>query len=125
MPNWVITRIYITGPEDKIKEFEDKVIDMSEEADKAFSFQRILPIPADLVNTTAPNPRPEIKRVVNSKGEEETVEVYPMFTNQWEINSAVRQRVHLQPRGQDARIPNRLVLSIRGHSKDGRYVSRS
>jgi hypothetical protein len=91
MPNWVTTRIFITGPEDKIKEFEDKVIDMSEEADKAFSFQRILPIPADLVNTTAPNPRPEIKKVINSKGEEETVEVYPMFTNQWEINSAVQR----------------------------------
>ena len=90
MPNWVkvITRIYITGPEDKIKEFEDKVIDMSEDAEKTFSFQRILPIPAELVNTTAPNPRPEIRKVVNRNGEEETLEIYPMFLNDWEIKAA-------------------------------------
>ena len=88
MPNWVINRIYITGPEDKIKEFEDKVIDMSEDAEKTFSFQRILPIPAELVNTTAPNPRPEIRKVVNRNGEEETLEIYPMFLNDWEMKAA-------------------------------------
>ncbi len=88
MPNWVITRIYITGPEDKIKEFEDKVIDMSEDTEKAFSFQRISPSPAELDNTTSPNPSPEIKKVVNSKGEEETLEVYPMFLNDWEMKAA-------------------------------------
>ena len=64
---------------------------MSEEADKVFSFQRILPIPEELVNTISPNPRPQIKKAVNSKGEEETIEVYPMFANQWEINSALER----------------------------------
>ena len=88
MPNWVITRIYITGPEDKIKEFEDKVIDMSEDSEKVFSFQRISPTPAELVNTVSPSPRPTIQKVINRKGEEETVEVYPMFINEWEMKAA-------------------------------------
>ena len=88
MPNWVITRIYITGPEDKIKEFEDKVIDMSEDSEKTFSFQRISPTPAELVNTISPSPRPTIQKVINSKGEEEIVEVYPMFINEWEMKAA-------------------------------------
>lgn len=91
MPNWVITRIYITGPEDKIKEFEDKALDLREEAEEVFSFHRICPVPEELVHTISPNPRPEIKKVINQKGEEETIEVYPMFTNQWEINSALQR----------------------------------
>lgn len=88
MPNWVISRIFITGPEDKIKEFEDKVIDMSGDAEKVFSFQRILPTPAELVNTMSPNPRPTIQKVINNKGEEETVEIYPMFLNEREMKAA-------------------------------------
>ena len=36
MPNWIINRVYITGPEDKIKEFEDKVLDLSEGAVQVF-----------------------------------------------------------------------------------------
>ena len=91
MPNWVINRIFITGPEDKIKEFEDKVLDLSEDAENVFSFHKICPTPEALINTTSPNPRPEIKKVVNSKGEEETIEVYPMFINQWEIKSAIER----------------------------------
>jgi hypothetical protein len=52
MPNWVITRIYITGPEDKIKEFEDKAIRLEEE--KVFSFNRINKRPEELDNTQCP-----------------------------------------------------------------------
>jgi hypothetical protein len=74
MPNWVITRIYITGPEDKIKEFEDKVIDMSEDAEKAFSFQKISPTPAELVNTTSPSPQPKKMKVKTQSGEELEIE---------------------------------------------------
>ena len=43
MPNWVITRIYVTGPEDKIKEFEGKSLrpnkDEDEEFQRTFSFR--------------------------------------------------------------------------------------
>ena len=74
MPNWVTTRIYITGPEDKIKEFEDKVIDMSEDAEKAFSFQKISPTPAELVNTTSPSPKPKKMKVKTQSGEELEIE---------------------------------------------------
>jgi hypothetical protein len=88
MPNWVISRIFITGPEEKIKEFEDRVIDMSGDAEKVFSFQRISPTPAELVNTMSPSPRPTIQKVINNKGEEETVEIYPMFLNEWEMKAA-------------------------------------
>ena len=91
MPNWVINRIFITGPEDKIKEFEDQVLDLSEDAENVFSFHKICLTPEALVNTISPNPRPEIKKVINQKGEEETIEVYPMFINQWEIKSAIER----------------------------------
>ena len=91
MPNWVITRIYITGPEDKIKEFEDKVIDLSEDAEKTFSFHRILPTPEELINTVSPNPRSETITIVNEKGELETVESYRMFVNEWEIKKAMAE----------------------------------
>lgn len=91
MPNWVITRIYITGPEDKIKEFEDKVLDLSEDAKKTFSFHRILPTPEELVNTISPNPRSETVTMVNQKGELETAESYRMFVNEWEIKKAIAE----------------------------------
>ena len=81
MPNWVITRIFITGLEDKIKEFEDKVIDMSEEADKAFSFQRILPIPEELVNTQCPPPKSKKIKVKTLSGEELEIEEIPDCNN--------------------------------------------
>lgn len=74
MPNWVITRIYITGPEDKIKEFEDRVIDMSEDAEKAFSFQKISPTPAELVNTNYPPPQPKKIKVKTQTGEDLEIE---------------------------------------------------
>ena len=56
MPNWVITRIYITGPEDKIKEFEDRVIRLGEE-EEVFSFNRINKRPEELDNTQSPPPK--------------------------------------------------------------------
>ena len=72
MPNWVITRIYITGPEDKIKEFEDKAIRLEEE--KVFSFDRINKRPEELDNTTSPPPKPKKIKVKTQLGEELEIE---------------------------------------------------
>ena len=72
MPNWVITRIYITGPEDKIKEFEDKAIRLEEE--KVFSFDRINKRPEELDNTQCPPPKPKKIKVKTLSGEELEVE---------------------------------------------------
>ena len=72
MPNWVITRIYITGPEDKIKEFEDKAIRLEEE--KVFSFDRINKRPEELDNTQCPPPKPKKIKVKTQSGEDLEVE---------------------------------------------------
>ena len=72
MPNWVITRIYITGPEDKIKEFEDKAIRLEEE--KVFSFDRINKRPEELDNTQCPPPKPKKIKVKTQTGEELEIE---------------------------------------------------
>ena len=72
MPNWVITRIYITGPEDKIKEFEDKAIRPEEE--KVFSFDRINKRPEELDNTQCPPPKPKKIKVKTQSGEDLEVE---------------------------------------------------
>ena len=73
MPNWVITRIYITGPEDKIKEFEDKVIRLGEE-EEVFSFNRINKRPEELDNTQCPPPKPKKIKVKTQTGEELEIE---------------------------------------------------
>ena len=72
MPNWVITRIFITGPEDKIKEFEDKAIRLEEE--KVFSFDRINKRPEELDNTQCPPPKPKKIKVKTLSGEELEIE---------------------------------------------------
>ena len=72
MPNWVITRIYITGPEDKIKEFEDNAIRLEEE--KVFSFDRINKRPEELDNTQCPPPKPKKIKVKTQSGEDLEVE---------------------------------------------------
>ena len=72
MPNWVITRIFITGPEDKIKEFEDKAIRLEEE--KVFSFDRINKRPEELDNTQCPPPKPKKIKVKTQTGEELEIE---------------------------------------------------
>ena len=72
MPNWVITRIYITGPEDKIKEFEDNAIRLEEE--KVFSFDRINKRPEELNNTQSPPPKPKKIKVKTQSGEDLEVE---------------------------------------------------
>lgn len=89
MPNWVINRVYITGPEDKIKEFEDKVLDLSEGAEKVFSFERLCPRPEELENTTSPDPRPTKKKIRTSDGVEMEVDVYQTVINEWEISRAI------------------------------------
>ena len=93
MPNWVITRIYITGPEDKIKEFENKAIRPEEDADgefqRTFSFDRIKQRPEELVNTISPDPKPEVRKVKDMQGNEIVVEVYRDIINDWDIRSAI------------------------------------
>jgi hypothetical protein len=80
MPNWVITKIYITGPEDKIKEFEGKCLrpnrDEDGEFQRTFSFDRIKQRPEELVNTISPSPKPEVRKVKDMQGNEIVVEVY-------------------------------------------------
>ena len=92
MPNWVITRIYITGPEDKIKEFEGKVLRPNEDEEgefqRTFSFDRIKGRPEELANTTAPNPKPEVRKVKDLQGNEIEIEVYRDVINDWEIVQA-------------------------------------
>jgi hypothetical protein len=73
MPNWVITRIYITGPEDKIKEFEDKVIRLEGE-EEVFSFNRINKRPEELDNTQCPPPKSKKIKVKTLSGEELEIE---------------------------------------------------
>jgi len=93
MPNWVITRIYITGPEDKIKEFEGKVLRPEEDADgefqRTFSFDRIKGRPEELANTTSPDPKPEVRKVKDLQGNEIEIEVYRDVINDWDIQSAI------------------------------------
>ena len=91
MPNWVVTRIQISGSEDKIKEFEDKVLDLTEGAEEVFSFQKITPRPEVLDNTISPNPRPEITKVKDMEGNEIEVEVYRTVINEWEIQAAIKR----------------------------------
>ena len=79
MPNWVITRIYITGPEDKIKEFEDKVIRLEEE--KVFSFNRINKRPEELDNTQCPPPKSKKIKVKTLSGEELEIEEIAVCNN--------------------------------------------
>ena len=92
MPNWVITKIYITGPEDKIKEFEGKCLRPNEDEDgefqRTFSFDRIKGRPEELANTTAPNPKPEVRKVKDLQGNEIEIEVYRDVINDWEIVQA-------------------------------------
>jgi hypothetical protein len=80
MPNWVITKIYITGPEDKIKEFEGKCLRPNRGEDgefqRTFSFDRIKQRPEELVNTISPSPKPEVRKVKDMQGNEIVVEVY-------------------------------------------------
>ena len=80
MPNWVITRIYVTGPEDKIKEFEGKSLRPNEDEDgefqRTFSFDRIKGRPEELANTVFPSPKPEVRKVKDMQGNEIEIEVY-------------------------------------------------
>jgi len=93
MPNWVVTRIQITGPEDKIKEFEDKCLRPNRGEDgefqRTFSFDRIKQRPKELANTTTPNPKPEVRKVKDMQGNEIVVEVYRDIINDWDIRSAI------------------------------------
>ena len=92
MPNWVITKIYITGPEDKIKDFEGKSLRPNEDEEgefqRTFSFDRIKGRPEELANTTAPNPKPEVRKVKDLQGNEIEIEVYRDVINDWEIVQA-------------------------------------
>ena len=95
MPNWVITKIYITGPEDKIKEFEGKCLRPNRGEDgefqRTFSFDRIKQRPKELLNTISPNPKPEVRKVKDMQGNEIVVEVYRDIINEWDIQSAIKR----------------------------------
>jgi hypothetical protein len=95
MPNWVITKIYITGPEDKIKEFEGKCLrpnrDEDGEFQRTFSFDRIKQRPEELINTISPSPKPEVRKVKDMQGNEIVVEVYRDIINEWDIQSAIKR----------------------------------
>ena len=95
MPNWVITRIQITGPEDKIKEFEDKNILPNEDKDgefqRVFSFNRIKERPEELTNTISPDPKPKVRKAKDMQGNEIEVEVYSDIINEWEIQAAIKR----------------------------------
>jgi hypothetical protein len=95
MPNWVITKIYITGPEDKIKEFEGKCLrpnrDEDGEFQRTFSFNRIKERPEELTNTISPSPKPEVRKVKDMQGNEIVVEVYRDIINEWDIRSAIKR----------------------------------
>jgi len=93
MPNWVINKITISGPEDKIQEFEEKMIKKVDEdsEEKVFSFHSILPTPEELINTISPNPRPEIKEVIDENGNKVEVMVYRNTLNEFEIQNAIRE----------------------------------
>lgn len=91
MPNWVITRIQISGDEDKIKEFEDKMLDLSEGAEQVFTFNRIKQRPEELENTISPDPRPQTQKVKDLDGNEIEVQVYQSVINEWEIQAAIKR----------------------------------
>ncbi len=91
MPNWVITRIQISGDEDKIKEFEDKMLDLSEGAEQVFTFNRVKQRPEELENTISPDPRPQPQKVKDLEGNEIVVEVYQSVINEWEIQAAIKR----------------------------------
>ena len=91
MPNWVITRIQISGDEDKIKEFEDKMLDLSEGAEQVFTFNRIKQRPEELENTISPDPRPQTQKVKDLEGNEIEVQVYQSVINDWVIQDAIKR----------------------------------
>jgi len=95
MPNWVITKIYITGPEDKIKEFEEKVLRPNEDEDgefqRTFSFNRIKERPEELTNTISPDPKPKVRKVKDMQGNEIEIEVYSDTINEWDIQAAIKR----------------------------------
>lgn len=91
MPNWIITRIQISGDEDKIKEFEDKMLDLSEGSEQVFTFNRIKQRPEELDNTISPDPRPQVKKLKDMDGNEIEVQVYQSIINEWEIQAAIRR----------------------------------
>ena len=91
MPNWVITRIQISGEEDKIKEFENKMLDLSEGAEQVFTFNRVKQRPEELENTISPDPRPQTQKVKDLEGNEIVVEVYQSVINDWEIQAAIKR----------------------------------
>jgi len=95
MPNWVITKIYITGPEDKIKEFEGKVLRPNEDEDgefqRTFSFNRIKERPEELTNTISPDPKPKVRKVKDMQGNEIEIEVYSDTINEWDIQAAIKR----------------------------------
>ena len=95
MPNWVITKIYITGPEDKIKEFEGKVLRPNEDEDgefqRTFSLNRIKERPEELTNTISPDPKPKVRKVKDMQGNEIEVEVYSDTINEWDIQAAIKR----------------------------------
>lgn len=89
MPNWVINRIHITGPEDKIRDFENEVLDLSEGAESVFSFEKICPQPEELKFTISPDPIPVRKKIRTSEGVDMVLEEVPAFINDWEISRAI------------------------------------
>ena len=95
MPNWVITKIYITGPEDKIKEFEGKCLRPNRGEDgefqRTFSFDRIKQRPEELTNTISPDPKPKVRKVKDMQGNEIVVEVYSDTINEWDIQAAIKR----------------------------------
>ncbi len=94
MPNWVINKINLSGPLYEIEKFETEVLDLSEKAGedgKVFSFEKIVPMPEQIRNTTSPNPQPEIKTIKDSEGNEVQVKSYSMYLNEFQVNRAIER----------------------------------
>jgi hypothetical protein len=92
MPNWVKSRIEISGDEKEIKKFEDEVINFNEgEEERVFSFQSILKRPEELDNTIAPNPKPIVRKIKDNQGNEIESLEYRYLINEWEINAAIQR----------------------------------
>lgn len=55
MPNWCLNRVEVSGEPKLVKQFKQAVAGKGLDENKAFCFNRVIPMPEELEATTAPN----------------------------------------------------------------------
>jgi hypothetical protein len=53
MPNWCYTAFTVTGPDEDIARFREGVHGSDDSGETPFDFDRLIPMPSELLDTTA------------------------------------------------------------------------